>query len=365
MRVLQVTTHVSIGGITGYIYSLSKALEAKGAGVVVASSGGDMEPAFARCGIPHRRLDIRTKFEFAPKVLRSAFAIARIVRDDRIDIIHAHTRVSQVAAALASRMTGVPYVTTCHGYFKKRLRGVVDTWGAKVIAISAAVQAHLRDDLGVDASRIALVYSGVDAKRFSKDYSAKEIAAAKKELGLGGGPVAGTIGRLSPVKGQKYFIEALAQVIAKLPDAQGLVVGTGEEEASLRKIAASLGIRDRVRFVESCPDTHAYLSVMDVFVFPSVQEGLGIALLEALAAGRACVASRIGGIEDIVADGSNGILAGVGDSKAIAEAIVSLCSDEAKRRSMGDKGRALVKEKFTVEAMADGVMKVYRDVVKK
>ena len=345
--------------------TLSQALKAQGAEVIVASAGGDLTGALAGCGIPHHALDIRTKFEFAPKVIRSAFVLARIVRDEKVDIIHAHSRVSQVAAALASRMTRVPYVTTCHGYFKKRLRGVVDTWGVKVIAISDAVRVHLAEDLGVDTGRVALVYSGVDIGRFSRDYSEADRARLREELGLGDGPVVGTIGRLSPVKGQEFLIRALPAVIARRPATRGLIVGSGGEEGRLKKLAADLGIGDSVRFVASCPDTYAYLSLMDVFVFPSVKEGLGIALLEALAAGRPAVASRVGGIGDIITDGSDGMLVGVGDAAAISEAVVSLLADDGRRRQMGERGRALVKERFRLDIMAGNVLKIYREVTGK
>ena len=139
MKVLQLTTDMDIGGITNYIFELSRALKNKGVDTIVASSGGDIEGSLENEGIPHERIDIKTKFEFSPKVFRAAFAVKNIIRKEGIDIIHAHSRVSQVVGALASCMTGVPMVTTCHGYFKKRLRAIVDTWGDKVIAISAAV----------------------------------------------------------------------------------------------------------------------------------------------------------------------------------------------------------------------------------
>jgi len=331
--------------------------------MVVATSGGDLEGILAGSAIPHRRLDMRTKFEFGPRAIKSAFAIAGIVRGEGIDIIHAHSRVSQVACAIASRMTGVPYVTTCHGYFKKRSRGIFDTWGARVIAISDAVRTHLEEDLGVDRSRIALVYSGVDTKRFVKEYSVGEALSIKKELGFKDTPIVGTIGRLSSVKGQEYLIRALKKVISKKPDVQGLVVGSGEEEVTLKNLARSLGIEGAVRFVPSCPDTHRFLSIMDVFVFPSVKEGLGIALLEALASGRACVASRIGGIADIIKDGYNGILVDVGDSASIADAVVRLLDDELLRKNMGERGRSIVMERFTLDLMAENIIQLYKEVI--
>lgn len=359
MKVLQITTHMNIGGISNYIFELSRALKSKGIETIVASSGGDLEPKLASSGVAHARLDIRTKFEFSPRVFLSALKAAEIIRREKIDIIHSHTRVSQVAGLIASRMTGVPMVTTCHGYFKRRLRSVVDTWGDKVIAISAAVYGHLKDDLKVKDQRIELVYSGIDMYRFSKDFSDTEIAATKKYLGLSGKMVAGTIGRLSPVKGQKFFIKAMSVVLKKRADAAGLVVGNGPEGPSIKSLAMALGIDDRISFIDSVIDTRQVLSAIDVFVFPSVKEGLGIALLEALAMSKPCVASRIGGIEDIITDGENGILTEVGDSNAIADAVLKLMSDEGLRYRMGQSGRRLVRERFNLDRMADDIAKIY------
>ncbi|MCX5678400.1 MAG: glycosyltransferase family 4 protein [Candidatus Omnitrophica bacterium] len=365
MKVLQVTTHFNIGGISGYILALSRALEAKGIEVIVASSGGDLESGLAECRIPHHRLGIRTKFEFGPKTILSGFKIAGIVRDEKIDIIHAHTRVSQVAASLASMITGVPYITTCHGYFKKRARGFLDTWGLKVIAISDAVRKHLKDDLGVAESRIALIYSGVDEGRFSPRLSQGEIDMVKRAAGLREGPVIGTIGRLSSVKGQRFFIMAMKDIIAERPDAQALIIGNGPEEAVLKALAGSLGIDGSVKFIESCTGTYKYLSIMDLFVFPSIKEGLGIALLEAMASGRACIASRTGGIEDIITDGFDGLLVDVGDSSGIASAVIRLLKDDVLRKKLGEEALALVRSKFTLDSMADKVSKLYKETVKR
>ena len=364
VKVLQVSTHVNIGGIGNYILSLSKALESAGASVVVASSGGNLEREFEGCGIRHRRIDMLTKSELSPKVLKSIFALLSIIKEEKVDIIHAHTRVSQVAAFFASRITGVKYVTTCHGFFKKRMRKIFDTWGAKVIAISGAVRDHLEWDLGVKPGRIELIYSGVDTANFSKEYSPKEMADIKRSIGLEGGPVIGNIGRLSPVKGQRFLIEAMRQVISKAPDAQALIIGDGPEEARLRDLANGQGLGGSIHFVKSDINTADYLSIMDVFVFPSVKEGLGIALLEALAAGRACVASDIGGIGDIIENNVNGVLAAVGDSRAISEAIILLLDNMELSKKMGERGREVVRKKFALDLMAGNVMKLYEKVLK-
>ncbi|MFH1189437.1 MAG: glycosyltransferase family 4 protein [Candidatus Omnitrophota bacterium] len=365
MRALQVTTHFNTGGISKYILTLSAALQEKGVETMVASSGGDLEESPGKCRIAHRFLNLRTKFEFAPKVLIAGLKLARIVREEKIDVLHAHTRVSQVAARIASALTGVPYVTTCHGFFKKRARGIFDTWGVKVIAISGAVERHLIDDLGVDGSRIALIYSGIDQTAFVRRYSSDEIAAMKKGAGLCPGPVIGTIGRLSPVKGQRFLVAAMKEIIEAAPDAQCMIIGDGPEGPALKALAGSLGVSGSIRFAESCADTNRYLAMMDLFVFPSVKEGLGIALLEALASGRACVASRIGGIEDIITDGLNGLLVDVGDPSGIARAAIRLIGDGPLRKRLGGHGAALVRDRFASEKMADKVFGLYKEITNK
>lgn len=363
MKVLHVTTHFNVGGISNYILTLSKALKSKGAVVVVASGGGDLKAELDRYGVPHRELDIKTKFEFAPKVFRSALRIARIARDEDIDIIHAHTRVSQVASLLASRLSGIPMVTTCHGYFKKRLRGIIDTWGVKVIAISDAVRAHLTDDLHVRSDRIALIYSGVDISIFSPGLQPGGAGEARSELGLREGPVIGTIGRLSPVKGQRYLVEAMRDITAKVPGVQAIFLGSGDEEAPLKRLAGGMMESGAVRFYASCPDTRKFLAAMDVFVFPSVKEGLGIALLEALASGKACVASSVGGIGNVIKDGHDGILVPPCDPKAISSAVLTLLGDDKARSRIGANGRAMVSERFTLDSMAENVMKMYGEIL--
>jgi glycosyltransferase involved in cell wall biosynthesis len=363
VKILQLTTHLNIGGIGNYVVSLAKTLESKGAACIVASGGGDLEGELKACGIEHKRLNIKTKSELSPKVIAATVQLVKILRSEKVDIIHAHTRVSQVVASLASCLTGVPFVTTCHGYFRTRMRKVFDTWGAKVIAISDAVKTHLEKDLGVRPDRVETIYSGVDISRFRKAYSPSEIDEIKKSLGLAQGPVVGTIGRLSPVKGHRYFIDAMQHIQAVRPDVRALIVGNGPEEAALKDLAISSGVDNAVRFMDSVSDTHRVLSVMDVFVFPSVMEGLGIALLEALASGRACVASDIGGIRDIISDGANGILVEVGDSKAIANAVLRLLEDKSLRDVFARKGPETVERRFSLDTWGNKVQDLYRSVL--
>lgn len=366
MRVLHVTTHFNIGGITNYIFSLASAMKADGVDFVVASSGGNMEDVLKKRGVRHLYLDIKTKFEFGPKVFRSAKVLEDIIRNEKIDLIHAHTRVSQVAAFFACRRAGIPYVTTCHGYFKNRLfRRLFDTWGDKVVAISGPVKDHLEKDFHVKSGRIELIHTGVDMARFAKAYSPQEIQNIKRSLQLKDGLVIGTIGRLSPVKGQRFLIEAMINIKAKLPDAQALIIGDGPEEKALKNLSGSLGIGSSVHFLNSQLDTHKFLSIMDVFVFPSVKEGLGMALLEALASAKPCIASDIGGIGDIIKNASTGILVPVGDTRAITKAVLEVLRDKDSSNRLGLNGKKMIEEAFSLNKMALEMKALYGKVLRK
>ncbi len=365
MRVLHVNTHLNIGGIGQYIVSLAKALKQKKIECLVASSGGELEAELVRLDIRHIRLDMNTKFEFGPKVFRSASQLAEIIKDKKIDLIHAHTRVSQVASYMASRRAEIPYIATCHGYFNAKLsRRLFDTWGGKVVAISEAVRAHLEKDFNVNPNRVEMIYNGIDIKRFSNTYSADQIARAKRSLGIQRGDVVGTMGRLSSVKGQRFLVEAMKEIVAKSKDTRCLIIGSGREETALKDLAKSLGLEGRVIFTGAAyMDIPLYLACMDIFVLPSIEEGLGLALLEAMSLGRPCVASATGGIKDIVNDGINGILTPVGDSGSIAKAVLKILSDKSLAKNMSESSRDFVRGRFSIEAMADNMIDLYTRVI--
>ncbi|MFA5500590.1 MAG: glycosyltransferase family 4 protein [Candidatus Omnitrophota bacterium] len=365
MRVLHVNTHMNIGGIGQYILSLCCGLKAQGVECMVASSGGGLESELKDNGLKHLYVDLKTKFEFGPKVFKAVPVLAGIIEREKIDIIHAHSRVSQVASALALRRPGIHYVSTCHGFFKPRLsRKIYDTWGEKVVAISNAVKAHLEKDFGVKPERIELIHNGIDVKRFSTALSDDEIAGLKNVAGLGKGPVVGTMARLSPVKGQRFLIEAMKRVVSKNGDVQCLIVGSGPEETALKALSMNSGLGNHIKFTGFLHKTAPlYLACMDIFVLPSIEEGLGIALLEAMASGKPCIASNVGGITDIIKDGENGILVPAGDDKAIADALSTLLYDKELRADLGGKGRKSVEKDFTLPLMAEKMKSLYTGVL--
>lgn len=373
MRILIITTHMNMGGIASYCLTQVRALRGRpasqgqvGAGghkIIVASSGGDCVGLLEKEGARHIRIDINTKSELSPKIIVSLFQLLPVIRRENVDIIHAHTRVTQVLARLISSITKVPYVTTCHGYFKPRLgRRLFDCWGDKVVAVSDAVQRHLVDDMGVEDGRVRLIYTGIELERFGRRYSEAEKEDIREEYGIGRGPVIGMIGRLSPVKGQDVLVEAAPVILKGFPNAQFLLIGDGPSEKSLKRRVDELGIGERFVFVRNVADTKEPLSVIDIFAFPSIKEGLGLALIEALACGRPCVASDTGGISDVIKNGRSGIMVPPGDSQALADAIMRVLRDGVLRAELQSNAGGAV-TRFSIEEMAGRLGALYDEVI--
>jgi len=365
MRILQLTTHLNIGGIGIYVANLAKALKSRNYTVFVASSGGNLEDRIAGYDVPHFKLDINTKSELSPKVFKSFIALKKIIKDEKIDLIHAHTRVTAVSAAMVSHATGVPYVTTCHGFFKRRLgRLLCGSWGDKVVAISEAVKQHLRDDFRIPEEKIALIYTGVETDRFSKDLTEEEKAEIRRKFGLENAAVIiGTIGRLSPVKGQEILLRAVNSILKGFPEAGILLIGDGPDEQHLKELVSELGIGKNVVFAKSVNDTKEALSIMDVFVLPSIKEGLGLSLIEAMACGRPCVASRIGGIENVIEEGKTGLFFTPGDAEGLAAAAKRILSDRLLRDILSKNGREKASRYFDIGKMTTKMEMLYKEVI--
>ncbi len=364
MKILLLTTHLNIGGIGCYTLSLAKSLKKRGHSILVVSSGGDLVGELNREEIVHLKIDINTKSELSPKVFLAVIRLRSIVKRQEIELIHAQSRVTQVVTAAVARGSRVSFVSTCHGFFKPRWgRKVFGCWGDKVIAISEAVREHLVNDLRVKKGSVALVHNGVDIEKFSRFYSEEEKERFRAEAGLGNGLIVGIIARLSPVKGHKYLLAAMREVVNLKPDVQLLIVGEGPCQKELLSQTQLLGLKNNVVFLDATFDTTKLLSVMDIFALPSLQEGLGLSIMEAQAAGIPVVASNVGGIYTIIKDDQSGLLLPPGDSASLAEAILKLMDNPGRAKEMGEKGREVIRERFSLDKMARDIEGVYKQCV--
>jgi glycosyltransferase involved in cell wall biosynthesis len=211
-----------------------------------------------------------------------------------------------------------------------------------VVAISQPI-VQLLVDAGVDGKKIRLIHSGVDVARFD----AGGAAASGERT-----PVIGTVAVLQERKGHRFLLEAVARLNDRGVKLRCLLAGEGPERKSLEETAARLGLEHEFCFLGFVADTPAFLAGIDIFVLPSLYEGLGVAALEAMAARKAVIASRVGGLAEVITDGVTGFLVPPRDSVALSETIARLIADPSLARAVGRRAAAHVREHFTLERMA-------------
>ncbi|MFH1441204.1 MAG: glycosyltransferase family 4 protein [Candidatus Omnitrophota bacterium] len=364
MNILYLTTHLNIGGITSYLLTLTAGLKSRGHNVYIASWGGETVSRFREKGITIIPIPIKTKSEISPKVLLSFCKLLPVIKKEHIDIIHCNSRVTQVLGCLLSSFSRKPFISTCHGFFKTRFsRRTFPCWGKKVIAISQQVKTHLMQDFNVQEEDIVVINNGVDVKK-PKDDGRETRDEIKKRFNLKQCPVVGIIGRLSDVKGHIYLIEAMKKVLEKNPEAQLFIVGEGRMKDKIISLIKKLNIEKQAVIIPSVADTAAVLPIIDLFVMPSLKEGLGLSLMEAMAAGLAVIGSDVGGIKSLIQHNHTGLLVKPADSQGLSNAILELLDDSQKRKTLGDNAREFIARNFSAEQMVNFTEKAYNDCLK-
>lgn len=364
MRILHVTSHMNVGGITSAVLSLAQAQAARGHMVFIASAGGELAPRIAEAGATHWRVPHDTSFEFGWQVWVGAWQLSRRLHRQPVDVIHAHTRVGQVVADRLARWHRTPFVATWHGFFRQNPgRRWWPCTGDVTIAISECVRQHLIADVRVPLERVALIYNGVDLSRFAEAPPEGAVDAFRARWQLPQHhPVVGMVGRMAGggVKGFDLLLGAMQRARHELPELQLMLVGDGPRRAFLEQEVDRLGLREAVRFVGMMGDVRVPLAAMDVFAFSSrQQEGFGLSLVEAMAAGRPVVAFRTGAVPEIVRHDQDGWLVTPQDPAALAQGIVRLCRDRQLAARLGAQARRRVAETFTLDRMAGEVDAVY------
>ena len=363
MNVLFLTTHLNTGGITSYLFMLSKGMIERGVHVHIASSGGDMSGEFSALGVKLLKLNIQTKSELDPRIYYALLVLNQYVRQHDINMIHAQTRITQVMGFWLATMTGCSFVSTCHGFFKKRLsRQMLPCWGNAVVAISSAVQKHLQNDFLVEDDRISLIPSGIDIRMYPAVDSMIRYQIRRK-YGLGEEPVVGIIARLSEVKGQDILIEAMKLVREQFVDAKLIIAGTGKTEPILREMVKRASLEQNVLFYPPTSKAVEILPALDIFVMPSRQEGLGLSIMEAQATGVPVIASRVGGIPSLIDDGKTGFLVEPEDPVALAQAIIKALRDRNRLTLIAKVSREFARENYSWDRMVEKTLTLYKSII--
>lgn len=354
LTVLMVITPAHYSGAEHAAVYLAQGLEQRGHRVVFACKRSESTlSALADAGLEAHVLPIAGKANLA-----APFALARLVHEVDADVIHTHLSTAALWGSIAGRLAGVPVVASVQALNTAHCFRLADL----MAACSEGVRDHLIAQ-GVPASVIRILHNAVPGERYA-DLPGR--AAMRADLGLSPqGPVLCHVAHLSPRKGHRYLLKAVARLRERWPELVCLLVGEGPERAALEGEARNLGVADAVRLLGYREDAPAVMQAADLVVLPSVwKEGLPVVLVEAAFVGRPVVASDAPGIREVVVDGETGVLVPPENADLLAEALAGLLADPGLAGRMGAAAKERARRLFTVERMAETAENIYRELLR-
>lgn len=340
-------------------------------------SGSAIDPGsriaefFSKNSIAYLRVaDLRRSINLI-RDIKAFFRIYAVLKSEKPEIVHTHTSKAGILGRWAAKMAGVPHIVhtphghVFYGYFNKFLSGIfvllerlTATITERIIPLTeVGRQEHIRYRIG-SPDKFVPIYSGIDLETIQGQPCDRQ--KIKDELGLAAGSfVVGMVSRLEPVKGIGFFIRAVPEIIQKFPSLTVVIVGDGSQRHGLERLVSELGLEGRVRFMGARSAAVTLIPVFDLFIQPSLMEGMGKSLLEAQALGVPVVATTVGGIPEVVENGKTGLLVPPKDPDALAQAVISLLSDNGRRSAMSGHCREWVTERFSQAAMIKKLEELY------
>jgi glycosyltransferase involved in cell wall biosynthesis len=301
----------------------------------------------------------------------------RLIRKEKPDVVHTHTAKAGVLGRTAAWLAGVPVILhTFHGHVLKGYFGRLRSWifikiervmariSTKIIVISDNIKKELLEIGVAPADDVEVVPLGLELEKFVKH---KERGTLKRNLGLSEDcTIVGTVGRLVPIKGQEYFLKAAESICGNgnnSQDVRFVIVGDGELRDKLEEFTRERGLEDKVFFTGFQSDLHEIYPDFDIMVLPSLNEGTPVSLIEAMSSARAVVATKVGGVGDLVHDGVTGYLVDSGSEEELAQVIRELLDDKVGREIMGKKGMERVYPAYDIETLTKRMDDMYSSLL--
>jgi glycosyltransferase involved in cell wall biosynthesis len=297
----------------------------------------------------------------------------RLIRQENVSIVHTFFETSDLWAAPIAKLSGCPVLVSSRrdmGILRGRKHHlaypIVNRLFDRVLAVSDEVRSYCLDRDRLPAERVETLYNGVDLEVLSLKAGNGDV---RMSLGLPPAvPVISTVANIRPVKGIDVLVRAAAHVCREFPEAVFLIAGSvlvPETYTELQTLVESLGLKNNIRFLGKQSNPYPILQTSDVFCLPSRNEGFSNALIEAMGCGLPCVATRVGGNAEALAEGTNGYLVESEDAEALADRILRLLRDPQMRLRMGQAARQTVEERFSIQAMMARLMDIYDELLVK
>jgi len=363
--ILLVIDAASIGGGQQHVLALAEGLTAQQINVAVACEAqGYLVDELRRRQIVH----LPVRLSLRPSI-RGVSDIAKAIRACGAKLVHTHGGVAGFYGRLGARwIGGIRTVHTYHGIHymhdtklaKRVVHRAIDRlllrWTDEVICVATSDRdLAIRERLAVP-DHVTVIYNGIDHTMFAGSPAHEECGTRRRAPFI-----VGTVGRLHEQKGQTYLLQAAARVRAAVPMTRFRVIGDGPLRGSLEAEARALGVDEIVEFLGSRNDVPTQLQQFDLFVLPSLWEGLPYVLLEAMAAGLPVVTTEFDGVREIIGGSAEGLVVPPRDPEALADAIIELLRDDRRRADIGLRGAKTVENRFSVSAMIHQTMSVYGD----
>ena len=389
-KVLQIITRLNIGGTASHVIIITHELNKIGYKVILVkgtegkSEGDMMDFAEAKGVEPYVIPRLGREVGFRNDIV-AFYKIYRLIKKEKPKIVHTHTAKAGALGRIAAWLAGVPVILhTFHGHVLTGYFGRVKSWvfiqvekmlaliSTKLIIVNDEIKKELID-MGIgEKEKFEVVPAGLELKPFFE--SEKYRGMLKKELGLPGDSVLiGIVGRLVPIKGHKYFLEAAKIILDtgyKIQDARYddselkfVIVGDGDLRQELEDYSNKLGISGNVIFTGFRQDLPKIYADLDIVALTSINEALGLVLVEAMASGKPVVATNVGGVPSLVKHGVNGLLIKSQDVQALSDAIIKLLNDSDLRQKMGREGRSSVFPRYDISQLVKRVDLLYTQMI--
>ncbi|MCT2347466.1 glycosyltransferase family 4 protein [Bacillales bacterium AN1005] len=359
MRILYLNnTMILGGGVQKCIYMLSKEFIGKHK-VFVASAGGEYEAELEELGVVHKRI-INPEKKNIFSILKNLFLIYKLVKNDSIDLIHSHHRMTTVYAKIIACFTKVKVVHSAHLYTEDKIK--LTNFALKnipVISVSNGVGEGLSEVYNLKKENITTIYNTVEFSQIKAEVK-KEILDAKKN----GSFVVASISRLEPVKGLENLLIAAKSIINLQLDVKFILIGEGSEREKYLDFIKSNNMENDVFVLGKVPNVKDYLKYIDVLIQCSYREGFGLAVAEAAAVGVPSIASNIHGLNEVIIENYNGLLIEPGNSKELEAAILKLYEDQNLLSFFGENGKNHYEKNFSKKQYYDGHESFYEKLIR-